>query len=354
MWNASLHLLKGSLYFFLFYLPICCFSEALDFEALMGLDSLQYVQTREDVQRIQFFKKNFDQHIASLQTANNSERIPKILHFIWLGPKDFPLTSLEKIEKWIELHPDWTVKFWTDINRAPPLKKMKKQLVEEFSFKFLSDAYDQSDNFGEKAKVLCYEILFQEGGVYVDHDVKPCSTLDNLNQALDFYCGLEKLGPSVLSSSVYVATHLIAAKASHSILQEAIIWLSENWKRLEEIYPGQSKSAIKNRFAHRTQWALNEAIDRKLGTIGTMDIIFPASYFSHMKKSVSTIALHTHEETWTKDENDFETKMCCHFEEILSKNHESLKIVLLMSLGVLLSLIILFSFARTMRKSYEG
>ncbi|HSX04837.1 MAG TPA: glycosyltransferase [Rhabdochlamydiaceae bacterium] len=350
-------MLRDSLFFLLICFPIFCFSETSDFELLMGKETelWQYVQTPEDQKRIDFFKKNFNQHISSLQLKTLKGKIPEVLHFIWLGPKDFPISSLEKIEKWIELHPNWTIKFWTDINRAPPLKKMKKQLVEDFAFQFLSDAYDQSDNFGEKAKILCYEILYQEGGVYIDHDVKPCSTLAPFNNALDFYCGLEKLGPSILSSSVYAATHLIAAKQGHPIMNEALVWLKDNWKKLEEAYPGQSKSAVKNRFAHRTLWALNEGIDRKIGMEDSQraDIVFPSTYFSLARRGASTIALHAHEGTWTRDDNDFETKMSGHIEEILSKNNESLKIVLLLSLGVLLSLTILFSFARTMRKSYE-
>ena len=185
--------------------PIFCFSA--DFETLMGKGTNQweFVETPEDQKRLSFFKeafnKNFSKFLASDKTL--PAKIPKVFHIIWLGPKEFPDASLRKIEKWVELHPEWTFKFWTDIDRNPPMELMKKQLIEDFSFQFLLDAYDQSDNFGEKAKILSYEILFQEGGVYIDHDVKTCKSLDEFNAALDFYCGLEKLGPSILSSSIF-------------------------------------------------------------------------------------------------------------------------------------------------------
>jgi mannosyltransferase OCH1-like enzyme len=355
--KVSPTLLNVKYLFLALLLPLVCFSQSGDFEVMMGkeTEAWQYVQTPEDFQRIDFFKNNFDKQISAVRSPSRTQKIPKVFHFIWLGPKEFPSSSLEKIEKWSELHPDWTIKFWTDINRPAPLKKMKRQLVEDFPFQFVADPFYQSDNYGEKAKLLCYEILFQEGGVYLDHDVKPCSSLETFNRTLDFYCGLEKLSPSILSSSVYAATHFIASKPHHQIIEETLNFLKDNWKKLEEAYPGQSKSALRNRFAHRTLWALNEGIDRKLASeeAQTNDIVFPSSYFSHPRRLASSIALHSHEETWTRDENDFETKMSGHFQEILSKNNDSLKIVLLMSLGVLLSLIILFSFARTMRKSYE-
>jgi hypothetical protein len=341
---------------FSLFLPVLCF--AVDFEEAMGKGGAawQYVQTPEDHGRLEKFKQRYQEAASALDHPSVMARIPKVLHFIWLGPRDFPIASIEKVEKWIELHPDWTVKFWTDINRAPPLKKMQKQLVEDFTFQILGDGYYNSDNFGEKARILCYEILFQEGGLYVDHDVKPCIALDSFHHALDFYCGLEKLGPSLLSTSIYAASHLLAARPAHPILLQTLYWLKKNWKQLDEFYPGQSKAAIRNRFFHRTLWALSAGIDGywQEAQPSSCDLIFPAAFFSQAKRHPSTLALHMHEETWTVEENDFEANMRGQFQELLVKNHESLKIVLLLALGALLSVIILFAFARTMRKSYEA
>lgn len=350
-------MLNVRIWFFsvLILIPIFCLSAEEDFETLMGkgTDLWKYVETPEDQKRLHFFKEAFNKNFPQLRGVDKtaSAKIPKVIHFIWLGPKDFPETSVRKIAKWVELHPDWTFKFWTDIDRDPPMKVMKKQLIEDFSFQFLLDAYDQSDNFGEKAKVLSYEILFREGGVYIDHDVKPCKSLEELNLLLDFYCGLEKLAPSILSSSIYAASHLIGARPNHPIIKETLVWLKERWKKLEEFYPGHTKIALRNRFVHRALWALNEGIERGMGE--GFNLIFPASYFSLARNVPSAIALHAHEETWVTAENDFEKKMEGQFQEILNKNNESLCIVLLLSLGILLTLIILFSFVKTMRKSYE-
>lgn len=358
-WTMSQHLLNVRvLHFFLLFLPMMAFAEKIPFQDLMGKGSSVWesVQTAEDRAKLNFFEESYNQWIESIEVdhAPKVAKIPKIFHFIWLGPKEFPEASIAKIEKWIELHPDWKVYFWTDIHREAPLEKMESHFVEDFSFQLLSDAYYQSDNFGEKAKILCYEILYQMGGVYVDHDVKPCTLFDPLNEGLDFYCGLERLGPSILSSSVYAATHLIASKSGHPILYETLLWLSQMWKKMEDAYPGHSKSALKNRFMHRTLWALNEGIERGMKAEGNRNLIFPSSYFSLARREASSMALHAHEESWTTEENDFETRMCGQFQEIVVKNNESLKIVLLLSLGVILSVIILFSFARTMRRTYES
>lgn len=341
------------LIFCLLLWPIFCFSA--DFETLMGKGTNQweFVETPEDQKRLSFFKEAFNKNFSKFLAADKTlpAKIPKVFHIIWLGPKEFPDASLRKIEKWVELHPEWTFKFWTDIDRNPPMELMKKQLIEDFSFQFLLDAYDQSDNFGEKAKILSYEILFQEGGVYIDHDVKPCKSLDEFNAALDFYCGLEKLGPSILSSSIYAASHLIGSKPNHPIMKETLVWLKDRWKKFEEFYPGHTKMALQNRCTHRTLWALNEGIER--GVESGFNLIFPSSYFSLAKRTPSSVALHAHEEAWAANENDFETKMTRQFQEMLTKNNELLNIVLLLSLGVLLTLMILFSFAKTMRNSYE-
>ena len=74
-----------------------------------------YIQTLEDVQRLEFYN--------SLRQKEGLERgtIPKTLHFIWLGPKPLTSDSVKNIQGWIRLHPDWTVKFWTDGKRLFPV-----------------------------------------------------------------------------------------------------------------------------------------------------------------------------------------------------------------------------------------
>ncbi|NBV41108.1 glycosyl transferase, partial [bacterium] len=40
--------------------------------------------------------------------------IPKILHQVWLGPKEMPAQFVSWREQWRRLHPDWEYMLHTD------------------------------------------------------------------------------------------------------------------------------------------------------------------------------------------------------------------------------------------------
>ncbi|MFI5333810.1 MAG: glycosyltransferase family 32 protein [Chlamydiales bacterium] len=268
-----------------------------------GTECWAYVETPEDFTNLQFFKTLYEKNIQ--RTA--AKPLPKLLHFIWLGPKEFPASSVKNIASWIEKHPGWTIKFWTDFDRPLPHPKMQKVVVQESDLPHLLTSYFLSDNFGEKSLLLRYEILFKEGGVYVDHDLLCHKSLNPLQ--LDFFCGLENLGASILSSSIFPGAHLIASQQGHPIFEEAINWINQNWQSLEEAFPGNTPSAIHNRVKHRSFSALHEGIKRRIDQGGRVDLVFPAQFFSQSKKTDETFATHAHAATWFKEERASDTKL---------------------------------------------
>lgn len=88
--------------------------------------------------------------------------IPRIIHQIWLGPLKPPL---EAMTSWTEKHPDWTYYLWTEKNLPELVNKQ---------------AFEDSDNYPQKADILRYEILSQFGGVYMDVDVHCLQAIDSL------------------------------------------------------------------------------------------------------------------------------------------------------------------------------
>ena len=45
--------------------------------------------------------------------------IPKILHYVWLGKKPMHPLMRQWKEKWAALHPEWTVRLWTEGEGLP-------------------------------------------------------------------------------------------------------------------------------------------------------------------------------------------------------------------------------------------
>jgi mannosyltransferase OCH1-like enzyme len=287
------------------------------FEKLMGSD-LSFVQTREDKENFAFFKRLYEKNFEKLSETSDALRIPKTIHVIWLGPKEFPQSSISNLRSWIEKHPEWTVKFWTDIDREAPHPKMQKVLVLDSDLPHFYTQYYQSDNFGERSALLRYEILLREGGVYVDHDLFCTQKLDRFNRSLDFYCPLAELGSSIFSTSVFSSNHLLASKPNHPILECAIEWVIKRWDPIEQAYPGKDPTSTLCRVKHRTFSVLNEAILQR-GDRGHQDLMFPPSFFSLKKASSFSFATHEQAGSWIKPESDMEKKLILEVEAIQHK-----------------------------------
>ena len=223
---------------------------ASDYEMLMGKGThlWQHVKTEQDRLHLKFFETLYEKNAESSSAKKNS--IAKVVHCIWLGPEEFPASSLKQVQSWIDKHPSWSLMFWTDLDRTVPHPKMQKRLVENFAFYKLEDCYDSCDNVAEKSLILRYEILWQEGGVYMDHDFLLLASLDPLQENFDFYCGLECLGPTVFSTSIFPSPHLIASCPHHPAIGKTIDWLKDHFLELESAYSGVDSPSRVSNSAH--------------------------------------------------------------------------------------------------------
>ena len=64
----------------------------------------------------------------------------------------------------------------------------------------LGSCFFSSDNEGERAALLRYEILFAEGGVVIDTDVLCKKSLAEFNKTYEFYTGLSPLPRAPISA----------------------------------------------------------------------------------------------------------------------------------------------------------
>ncbi|MGD0664302.1 MAG: glycosyltransferase [Rhabdochlamydiaceae bacterium] len=324
-----------------------------DFETLMGhgLPAWKYVQTPEDFENLQFFKTVYEKNIPFLQMKSSMYHVPKVIHFIWIGPKPFPRESVENVRSWIAKHPDWTIKFWTDRERPLPHKQMELARVQDLKFTKLFDCYKKSDNYAEKSDLLRYEILYQEGGIYVDHDVKCFQSFDPFCKAYDFYCGLEMPHESPLSSSVIPTNNLIGSRQGHPILKRCMEWLDVEWDRIEHEYPGKDRDAIINRVAHRTFQVVGRTFMSLANKEGNRDIALPTFYFNAPEEKDALFARHLYKGTWFENETEFEKNVRERLVKISKKTNKILLAFGAFSFINIIGLVILFmKYRRTSAK----
>lgn len=313
-------------------------SSSDDFSSLTGkgTERWKYVQTKEDWAYLDLFTKIYDLRKGLASSAASVVRIPHKIHFIWIGPKSFPRESVENVRTWMAKHPDWTFCFWTDRARPLPCPGMQMRLIKDLEFLQLKECYHASDNYGEKSDVLRYEILYQEGGVYVDHDVTCFKPFDALNEAYDFYCGIDMPYTSSLPSCVFTTNNLIGAKPGHPILKNCIDSLAANWEKIGEEYPGTDRDAMLNRTLHRTFFLFGEAVKNCHNQGENRDIVFPAYFFDAPKDELGIYARHQYAGLWHEAQTPFEKKVS---ERLMYLSKKSNKILLLV--GVMAGLNVL-------------
>lgn len=305
-----------------------------DFETLMGkgFPAWENVQTREDFANLEFFKTLYENNIPLLEASRAKTtipHIPKVVHFIWIGPKLFPRESVANVRSWIAKHPDWKFKFWTDRDRVLPHPGMQKCFVKDLQFLKLYNCYKKSDNYGEMSDLLRYEILYQEGGVYVDHDVKCIQSFDPLNKAYDLFVGMEMPCKTSLSSSVYPTNNIVGARAGHPVLKRCLDWLADNWDRIEKEYPGRDKDSVINRVSHRTFVVLGDSMKLFANKEGNRDIALPTFYFNAPEEKLAIFSRHLYQGTWFENESLFEKTVR---ERLIKISKKTNKVLLLFGL----------------------
>ena len=199
-------------------------------------------------------------------------RIPKIIHFIWLGSQPIPRhfkTEMDKkhaakinkeihlkdkeqwnacMRSWVDHHPPssgWTVRLWTE-----------KEVVAKFfdttsEYTMINrDAYEYAlskRNYGLASDVLRLEVLSTFGGVYVDIDYLCTAPFDDLHSAATFYCGASNVG------CVEINNGLMGSALGHKVTQMMIRkignWFCDNVEQEEaEAAPGVAASAFLSSF----------------------------------------------------------------------------------------------------------
>jgi mannosyltransferase OCH1-like enzyme len=115
-----------------------------------------------------------------------SKELPDILkkiHQIWIGPKQLPIIWCDSWRKrYREQYPGWEYKLWTDKEVAT--LKLRTQ-----------EYYDQEKMYQCKADLLRLEVLWNEGGIYIDADMvwlhKDLQDVRDAGKKSGFFCGYE-------------------------------------------------------------------------------------------------------------------------------------------------------------------
>jgi len=190
----------------------------------------------------------YEQNNPSVMPCDATPRIPKIIHQIWLGgplPEEFKAY----IYTWLEKHPGWYYKLWTD-------EDMKNIRLYNQQY------YDEAENYGVKSDLLKWEVIYSFGGVYIDVDFECLQPLDRFHETYDFYTALQPLD----TQFVQLGAAIFGAVPEHPILKHCIETIKDDWHL--------KGAPTKTGPVHFTK-----SLYAMAGKTEKRDIVFPAFYF---------------------------------------------------------------------------
>lgn len=150
-------------------------------------------------------------------------QIPRLLHYVWFGPKPLPAIYRAYIEGWRRLLPGWDVMAW----REPDL---------DWSSRYINEAY-ATRGWTRLADYMRVHALHRFGGFYLDTDMELLRPLEPLRDA-EVVLGFQNR----LRTPSWVNNAVIGATPGHPFLAR---WLSAfgtrmpGWRRMGDAHgPG--------------------------------------------------------------------------------------------------------------------
>lgn len=251
-----------------------------------------FFQTEEDRLNFSLFEDLFQK--SSLQ--NLGAPIPKIIHLIWLGSKEYPKQSRSYLEKWHHFHPDWQIKLWSDRIQKPLYPFITPCGVTPLILHAYQDLYEKTVCLGGKSDILRLLLLQKEGGLYADHDVECRKPFDSLHTKYPFYTSL--LFPEkghFLNRSILVKNSLIGSIANHPLLEKALEAMA---KKLDPSIPLSTERTLSQSFL-----PFHETVVESAKTKTLQGVVLPAGYFLSQSKRLGVYAREDIAKTWHPDES---------------------------------------------------
>ena len=126
--------------------------------------------------------------------------IPRVFHQVWLGPDPLPAEFAGYRQSWIDHHPAWQTRLWTEENLPEDLHR--------------PEVYERLRSPVERCDILRLELPHRFGGVYLDCDFECLRSIEPLLDDVTFFVGYTLPGR--------VNHAIMGAIAGHPILSRAL------------------------------------------------------------------------------------------------------------------------------------
>lgn len=218
--------------------------------------------------------------------------IPKIIHYCWFGGKPLPRDVKQCIASWKKYCPDYEIQQWDESNFDVTAHPFTKAAYEANAWAFVSD-------------YARLQVVYDNGGIYLDTDVELCKTLDGLLQE-NCYFGTQQVDD-------VVATGLgFGAEQEHP----GVLAMMRQYDGL--LFQPDNKEAIAcpilNTRAMKALGYVPQNTVQRLNDIGVT--IYPPEYFDPCSPGdaqdltcENTVSIHHYSASWTDGKNVLKRKL---------------------------------------------
>lgn len=207
--------------------------------------------------------------------------IPKIINYCWFGGKPLPQSVKHNIETWEKFCPEYQIVQWNEKN------------FDINKFNFSQQAYDRG-KWAFVSDVARLEIVYENGGIYLDTDVELLQSLDDF---LKFSCFL------ACEDEFSINTGLgFGAERHNSFLKENL----DSYKNINFLDSNGNENLITcveittGILARRGFKATNQVQQIQNSVIFPTDFFCPQRYGSEkVNIQPNTVSWHHYDSTWT-------------------------------------------------------
>lgn len=211
--------------------------------------------------------------------------IPKLIHWVWVGPKPVPDKVRRLVDGWRALNPDYEIVLWNEANI-------------DFSYRFVQAAYGVRA-WNRISDFVRMWALARHGGIYLDTDIELRRPLDPLlNESCFLGFQLEERHPDWVNGAV------LGAEPNHWFIQRLHRYFVERmhgWEEVGSFYgPGLITKLL---LEEGLQQYSDEPQKVRDITIFPRRHFYPYSWtetFSESCVTPDTFAIHHWDESWAK------------------------------------------------------
>ncbi|MCR5291252.1 MAG: hypothetical protein K6E51_14790, partial [Treponema sp.] len=124
---------------------------------------------------LQVLIRNTKENYPDYDFTKGSPKIPKKIHYIWVGGKKLPDEFQRNIDTWKKYNPDYEIIRWDESN------------YDFNKCDYVREAYE-SKSWGFVPNFARLDIIWQNGGIYLDTDVEVVQNFDVLLNDQAFLC----------------------------------------------------------------------------------------------------------------------------------------------------------------------